>query len=77
MNQADEITAVWASVREALPEGWALDSLRCASTGLTLPNRSAEWVAIATGPDGETREARAGDPVRALKRVAGELRREQ
>ncbi len=76
MSQADEITAVWASVQSALPEGWALDSLRCASTGLALPNRSADWVAVATGPGGETREARAGDPVRALTRVAGDLRRE-
>lgn len=50
-----------------LPDGWTLDGLRCASTGLSPEERSDDWVAVAIGPVGEERASRATDPVRALE----------
>lgn len=49
-----------------MPAGWTLDSLRCASTGLAVGQRSDDWVALAVGLAGEQHEHRASDPVAAL-----------
>jgi hypothetical protein len=61
-----DLTQAWRRVEAALPAGWQLDSLRCASHGLSPDQRSDDWIAIARGPGGEERCSRAGDPVAAL-----------
>jgi hypothetical protein len=65
--QQPDLTAVWAETQARLPKGWRLDSLRCASTGLTAEQRSDDWRALAVAPDGSIREARGADPVAALR----------
>ncbi len=69
MADADKTPSIgeaWASAQAALPDGWVLDGLRCASTGLTPKERSEEWVAVAVGPSGESRTHRAPDAAVAL-----------
>lgn len=66
----DDLTETWSAAQERLPPGWTLDSLRCASTGLTAEQRSDDWVALAIGPDGHQREYRAQDPFLALRGLA-------
>ncbi len=63
----NDLNAAWARVQAALPEGWTLDGLRCASTGLAEDERSDDWIAVAVGPDGDERRARATGPVAALE----------
>jgi len=63
----DDIGGVWARVQAALPDGWTVDGLRCASTGLAPEERSDDWIAVVLGPDGEERSSRAPDPVAALE----------
>jgi len=58
------------SIQAAMPLGWHLDSLRCASTGLAAEQRSDGWVAVAVGPAGEKLEAEGGEPVAALGALA-------
>jgi hypothetical protein len=67
----NDLNVAWNRVQSALPEGWALDGLRCASTGLTEEERSDEWIAAAVGPDGAERRSRAADPVAALEGLVG------
>jgi hypothetical protein len=62
-----DMGAAWAGIQSVLPEGWTIDSLRCASEGLAVEQRSDDWIAVAVGPDGEERRARAADPVAALE----------
>lgn len=64
-----DIGTAWARVQAALPEGWSIDSLRCASEGLTPEQRSDDWIAVAIGPGGDERRARAADPLAALERL--------
>ena len=71
---ADELVEAWRAVEARLPDGWTLEGLRCASTGLTPGQRSEDWVAVATGPSGEQRSHRAGDPRSALEGLARSLR---
>jgi hypothetical protein len=66
-TETPDIGAAWFRVQAALPEGWTLDGLRCASTGFTEDEGSDEWIAVAVGPEGEERRARAVDPVAALE----------
>jgi len=66
---ANELTEIWQQTQAALPAGWKLDSLRCASEGLAPDKRSADWIAVAVGPNGEELRARAADPVAALLRL--------
>jgi hypothetical protein len=68
-----DIGAVWARVQAALPEGWSIDSLRCASDGLAVEQRSDDWIAVAVGRDGQERRARAADPVAALEALPGAI----
>ena len=68
-----DLTETWASAQERMPAGWTLDSLRCASTGLTVGQRSEDWVAVALGPDGQERAYRAPDPIEARRGLADSL----
>lgn len=61
-----DLTRSWTEAQQKLPEGWQLDSLRCASTGLDESQRSEDWIAVAVGPDGSERRYRAPDPESAL-----------
>jgi hypothetical protein len=66
-SDRSDLTQVWQRVQAALPSGWTLDSLRCASEGLAPEQRSDDWIAIALGPGGEERRSRAADPIPALE----------
>ncbi len=66
-TEATDLTVIWRQVQAALPEGWQLDSLRCASEGLAPDQRSDDWIAVAIGPGGEEHRTRAADPVAALE----------
>ena len=63
---ADDLAAAWRAVQARMPPGWTLDSLRCASTGLGVEQRSEDWIALAIGPAGQPFEKRAPDPQSAL-----------
>jgi hypothetical protein len=67
------MTRAWKEAQERLPEGWHLDGLRCASTGLAEEQRSDDWIAMAVGPAGEGRDYRATDPVTALIGLAASI----
>ena len=71
--RSEDLTAAWQAAQARLPSGWTLDSLRCASTGLALGERSDDWIAIAVGPGGEQRESRASEPIGALELLAATL----
>ena len=73
MDEQDDLTAAWVAAQDRLPSGWQLDSLRCASTGLAPGQRSTDWAAMALGPGGEVRTARALDPIAALAAIVAEL----
>jgi hypothetical protein len=62
-----DVGTAWARVQASLPEGWSIDSLRCASEGLAVEQRADDWVAVAVGPEGEERRTRSADPVAALE----------
>jgi len=63
----DDLGDAWRRTEAALPDGWQLDGLRCASEGLAPDQRSDDWIAVARGPDGEERQVRASDPFAALE----------
>lgn len=65
-TDAEALGEAWRRAQEALPTGWQLDGLRCASDGLAPDQRSDDWIAVALGPDGEERRMRASDPFAAL-----------
>lgn len=67
---SDSLTRAWADAGARLPEGWVLDGLRCASSGLTPDERSDDWIAVAIDESGEERRHRASDPVAALTGLA-------
>ena len=66
----DDLTAAWVWTQARLPEGWSLDSLRCASIGLQAEQRSDDWIAVAIGPDGVERTHRGADAFDALAGLA-------
>ncbi len=70
MDLEFDLAGAWVESQAGLPEGWVLDSLQCASTGLDEQERSDDWVAVAIGPGGEERRVRAADPVAALNALA-------
>ena len=76
MPDVQEPNTRWVATQAHLPEGWSIDGLRCASTGLASAERSADWVAVAVGPGGEDRSARAGAPEEALEALAAWLESE-
>lgn len=65
MSDDRRINTLWVATQVRLPEGWSVDGLRCASSGLTPAERSEDWVAVAIGPGGEERTARARAPEEA------------
>lgn len=67
MDEADGVSRAWAAAQAALPEGWTLDALRCASPTLGPLGRSDDWVAVAVGPFGKERSHRATDAIAALE----------
>jgi hypothetical protein len=66
----DRLTRAWTAAQDHLPDGWALDGLRCASSGLSAESGSDDWVALAVGPTGEQRSHQAADAVSALEGLA-------
>ncbi len=70
MTDRDTLATAWAVTQARLPEGWTLDGLRCASSGLGVDERSDDWIAVALGPGSGEREARASDPLEALAALA-------
>ena len=76
MTDSDELSAAWAKTQARLPDGWTLEGLRCASTGLSLDQRSDDWIAVAVGPDSVERGARAGGPIEALVALASSFERD-
>ena len=70
MTDSDDLSVAWAQAQARLPDGWTLEALRCASTGLSSEQRSDEWIAVAVGPDSVERKARADDPIEALAALA-------
>jgi hypothetical protein len=66
MDDESDLAGAWLDAQGRLPTGWQLDSLQCASTGLGEAERSDDWVAVAIGPGGAERRARAADPIAAL-----------
>ncbi len=77
MNATDDVSErlgeAWASAQGRLPEGWTLDGLRCASTGLAEGQRSDDWVAVAISAEGDERSYRSDDPIAALEGLAASL----
>ena len=73
MTDSDDLSVAWAQAQDRLPDGWTLEALRCASTGLSPEQRSDEWIAVAVGPDSVERKARADDPIEALAALASSL----
>jgi hypothetical protein len=57
----------------ALPLGWRLDGITCASTGLTPDLRSERWLARAIGPKGEALAAEGEGVIAALGALASKL----
>ena len=70
MDRTRDLSSVWTETQERLPEGWSLDGLRCASTGLSVGERSDDWIAVAVGPSDEERHHRADEPISDLEGLA-------
>ena len=76
MSSPTPISDAWASAEAALPRGWFLQGIRCASEGLEPDQRSDLWVAEACGPAGECEIVNApSSPQLALRKLAARLRR--
>ena len=73
MPDIPDLTAAWTAAQSHLPDGWRVETLRCASTSLRPEDRSDDWIAVALGPDGEERTARAGEPAAALFALVASL----
>ena len=73
MDDSERLAAEWLRAAEALTPGWTLDSLRCASTGLSPDERSTDWVAVAVSSTRVERSHRAADPVAALDGLVADL----
>lgn len=76
MDKAVDLAGTWQEIQAQLPEGWTLDSLQCASTGLDPAQRSDDWVAVAIGPGGAERRSQAPDPVAALVGLISSVHRD-
>jgi hypothetical protein len=48
-DETRDLTSTWHRVQAALPKGWTLDGLRCASHGLTEGQLPDDWIAVAVG----------------------------
>ena len=69
------VSEAWEQAQAALPPGWDLDGLRCASSGLSPDERSEEWIAVAVGPAGQEIRHQAADPTGALGGLVEALRK--
>ena len=70
----DELATAYRTTEAALPSGWRLDGLRCASTGLAAEHRSDLWRALARGPDGTALEGYGAEPWSAMADLVERLR---
>jgi hypothetical protein len=68
------MSKAWVEAEAALPLGWRLEGVTCASTGLLPEQRSDRWRAMAAGPNGETAEGEDDHAIGALHALARELR---
>jgi len=66
----DDIGALWRRAETVLPQGWRLDSLRCASASLVAHDRSDRWIAVAIDDVGNERRAEADTPAAAIDSLA-------
>jgi hypothetical protein len=69
------MSRAWMDASAALPIGWRLDGITCASTGLTPDLRSERWLARAIGPKGEAMAAEGEGAISALGALARKLER--
>jgi hypothetical protein len=69
-----EIADRYRETVRALPTGWRLEGLRCASSGLDPELRSERWIAEACGPNGECFQLEEESPHHALRTLAAQLR---
>jgi hypothetical protein len=67
------LSQAWVEASAALPIGWRLDGLTCASRGLAPALRSEQWLARAVGPNGEAMAAEGEGAIAALGALAREL----
>jgi hypothetical protein len=67
------LNRAWIAAPAALPIGWRLEGLTCASEGQAPEQRSDRWRAWATSPKGERIEGEGEGPVSALNALAREL----
>ncbi|MDP9269998.1 MAG: hypothetical protein M3P14_03335 [Chloroflexota bacterium] len=67
------LNRAWIAASAALPIGWRLEGLTCASEGLAPEQRSDRSRAWATSPKGERIEGEGEGPVSALNALAREL----
>jgi hypothetical protein len=69
MAQLGTCPQAWVAAEGSTPPGWRL-------MALVRQTDSHDWLATAAGPlDGQTVHGRGGQPERALRRLAEELRR--
>jgi hypothetical protein len=67
------LNRAWIAASAALPIGWRLEGVTCASEGLQLEERSDRWRAWAPGPTGERIEGEGEGLASALNALAREL----
>jgi hypothetical protein len=67
------IADLYRRAEDALPIGWRLNGLQCASTGLAVELRSEHWVAEACGPNEECLRMNRVTPVDALLALTVQL----
>ena len=68
------IADLYRRAEDALPIGWRLNGLQCASTGLAIDLRSRRWVAEACGPNEECLRLDRETPEGALLALTVHLR---
>lgn len=75
MSALSGMSKAWTKASAALPLGWELDSIRCASGGMSPEQRSDKWIAVALGPEGEEIQVEGEGPISALANLALSLRK--
>jgi hypothetical protein len=68
------LAELYRRAEDALPVGWRLNGLQCASTGLAVDLRSQRWVAEACGPNEECVRLDRQTPEDALLALTVHLR---
>jgi hypothetical protein len=68
------MSKAWVEAEAALPLGWRLEGVTCASTGFLPEQRSDRWRAMAAGPNGEAVHGEDDHAIGALNALARELR---